>query len=95
MKFLEVYHKLKQNENRKLSIHFHYHEDDEPLLIMESDVERLTLDHSSDTGFGVTIFTEENLISFYENQWLPHIGKDYITFGSKVDENVHWIIEFC
>ena len=95
MKFLEVYHKLKEYDDWKFSISFHYHEDDTPLLLIESEIERITLDHSSDAGFFVTIFTEESLISFCESQWLPHVGEEYITFGSKIDDGVHWIIEFC
>ena len=96
MKFLEAYHKLKEMEDWKFSISFYYHdEDSEPMLIIESDVERITLDHSDDCGFIISIFTKENLISFTQNNWLAFTGGEYITFGSANENGIHWIIEFC
>lgn len=96
MKFIDAYHKFKEKDDWKFSISFYYHDENgAPMLSIESDIERIVLDHVDGCGFVITILTKENSISFIENNWSHNVGNDYVTFCSKTDSEIYWVIEFC
>lgn len=94
--FKNAFQLLKDKVDWKFSVQTYHHDcNSEPFYSAESDVERVVLDHVEEHGLIIVIMTPETMISFSEKNWLTHVGKDYVTFGSKHDDETHCIIEFC
>lgn len=95
-KHVEAYRKFKDMVDRKFSFQlYHNNEAGEPHFSSMADVERINLDNLEGCGFIISILTEESIFSFSEEDWSAHTGEDYVTFGSKLDDETHYIIEFC
>lgn len=98
IKFKKAYQLLKNKSDWKFSIQIYHHDfSSEPLFFAESDVERIVLDYVDEHGLIITIMTKETSYSFSEKNWLVHvdIDEEYISFGSKSDDETFCVIEFC
>lgn len=94
--FKKAYQKLKAKDGWKLSIEFYHHDFiSEPFLHGEFDTEKIVLDYVEEHGLIITLIMLETSFSFSEKNWSVHVAEDYISFGSKHDDDTHCIIEFC
>lgn len=94
--FKSAYQKLKSKHDWKFSIELYHHDfNSEPFLHTESYIEKVILDYVDEHGLIITVMTPDATYSFSENNWLVHVDDDYVSFGSKNDNDTHCIIEFC
>lgn len=94
--FKKAYLHLKESSDMKFSTQIYHHDDaSEPFLSYESYADKVVLDYVCYHGLVITIITEETILSFNEKNWLVHVDKDYVSFGSANDNKTHCIIEFC
>lgn len=94
--FLKAYQRLKNKSEMKFSMQLHLHvASNEPVFSSESYATKTILDYTDEDGAIITIFTNEAVFSLTENNWLVHVGDDYVTFNSKEGSDTHFFIEFC
>ena len=94
--FLDAYNSFKDMQSRKFSIEiYHNDESSSPFISSTFDVERVILDYVGEGHFVITIHTEDTSYSFSNENWLAHVGSDYVSFGSSHDKITHCIIGYC
>lgn len=94
--FKQVYQKLKSKDDWKFSIELYHHDfNSEPFIHTESDIEKIILDYVDEHGLIITVMTTEATFSFSEKNWLVYVDDDYVSFGSKYDDDTHCVIQFC
>ena len=94
--FLDAYNNFKDMQSRKFSIEiYHNDESSSPFISSIFDVERVILDYVGSDHFVITIHTEDTSYSFNSENWLAHVGSDYVSFGSIHDKITHCIISYC